>query len=418
MTSRQLPVERPQNVVFLPFLAAIALAACDPGSSTGRGDMTLSLEPHDGELTTVIDTVNGIIRTANAGVAPEWQLSHVVSIGPRSVTDEGSPDEFGSVSSVTLGPNDAVYVADAWNREVRVFGLDGAHRLTFGRPGEGPGEFDGLYSLAWVGDRLLAMDPHLGRISEFSAEGEWLGQRTTVRGLTGSARNIRFYPLGENSVMAYGVRGALVEGVYVGHDNRSVTGDTVPVPTAPPGPAASVTCSLDGGQRLRFFSIPFGAKFVQHPGPGGVIYSATADLYRIAVTLGDSDTLRVIERALPAEPVSDEEWAAQSAEFEEFRREQPDASCDTRALDRASSKPFIEDIHVAPDGRLWVEVIRTSGNRLEFFDPEGRLLGSVLAPPQREQRVPVFHDDLVVTIRRDELDLDHIDVWRLEPPGP
>ena len=415
--SHQLSPARPGKLVFLLLLSVSLSTACDQIPTTGRGDITLSVEPHDGPLTTTFDTLNGIVRVANAGVAPEWQLSPVVSIGPRSVTDEGSPDEFGSVASVTLGPDDAVYVADSWNREVRVFGLDGAHRHTFGRMGEGPGEFDGLYSLAWVDDRLLAMDPHLGRISEFSADGEWLGQRTTVRGLTGSAWNIRFYPVGDNSILAYGVRGDLVESVYVGHDSRGVTGDTVHALATPPGPAASVTCSFEGGRRLRFFRIPFGAKFVQHPGPGGVIYSATADIYRIAITRGGSDTLRVIERALPAEPVSDEEWAAQNTEFEEFRREQPDASCDMRALSRASSKPFIENIYVAPDGKLWVEVVRTAGNRLEFFDPEGRLLGSVPAPPLREQRVPMFHDDLLVTIRRDDLDLDHIDVWRLAGPN-
>ena len=40
--------------------------------------------------------------------------------------------------------------------EVRVFGLDGQHLRTFGRDGEGPGEFGDITSLAWVRDRLLA----------------------------------------------------------------------------------------------------------------------------------------------------------------------------------------------------------------------------------------------------------------------
>ena len=402
-----------RHPTLLLFLSAALAAACGQTPSTGNVDAALSIQPHDGALTTIIDTVNGVIRTANAGAAPEWQLTPVVSIGPKSLTDEGSPDEFGAVTSVALGPDDAVYIADALNHEIRVFGLDGAHRHTFGRHGEGPGEFDGLYSLAWVGDRLLAMDPHLGRISEFSADGELLGERATERGLTGSGEQIRFYPLGDYGTHAFGFWGDL-ERVYVRHDSGGVTGDTVPALTAPPGPAASVECRLEGGRRLRFFRIPFGAKFVQHPGQGGVMYSATANVYRIAVTRGDADTLRIIERALPPEPVSDEEWAAQSAEFDEFQREQPDASCDTRSLDRARSKPFIDDIYVAPDGKLWVEVVRTSGNHLEFFDPEGRLLGSLRAPSQAARRVPVFHDDLVVTIRKDELDLDHIDIWRLE----
>jgi hypothetical protein len=64
-----------------------------------------------------------------------------------------------------------------------------------------------------------------------------------------------------------------------------------------------------------------------------------------------------------------------------------------------------------------VEVIRTAGNRWEFFDPDGRLLGSVPAPPQKERAAPAFGVDHLVTIRQDSLDLDHVEVWRVERAG-
>ena len=73
---------------------------------------------------------------------------------------------------------------------------------------------------------------------------------------------------------------------------------------------------------------------------------------------------------------------------------------------------------MAPDGKLWVEVMRTAGNRWEIFDTEGKLLGSVPAPPRRDNRVPAFGPDYLLTIRRDSLDLDHIDVWRFAPQAP
>ena len=76
---------------------------------------------------------------------------------------------------------------------------------------------------------------------------------------------------------------------------------------------------------------------------------------------------------------------------------------------RPAAKPFIEDLFVAPDGKLWVEVVRTAGNRWEVFDTEGKLLGSVPAPPRREYVVPAFGPDYLLTIRRDSLDLDHVD---------
>ena len=147
------------------------------------------------------------------------------------------------------------------------------------------------------------------------------------------------------------------------------------------------------------------------------MFVALTDAYRIAVTRGDGDTLRVIERTLPPEPVSDEEWAAANQAFEEFRADYPDASCDPRRPDRPDAKPFIAALHVAPDGRLWVEVVRTAGNRWELFDVKGRLLASLPVRPQKERAAPAFGSEHMVTIRRDSLDLDHVDVWRIDPGG-
>ncbi len=386
-------------------LAATMAVACAQGDSTAE----------TGDLTTAIDTINGVIHVTNAGTPPEWQLTPVVSIGPSSVTEQETPDEFGRVSSVALGPDGTVFVADAANREIRVFGLDGAHLRTFGRQGEGPGEFTSIYSIAWAGDRLLVFDPPLGRIGEFSAEGEWLGQRTTTGGVTGTG--IRFYTVGADEVFRYAI-GSDMESLWVGLDSRGDTGDTLPRLRAPedlPGATPALVCRYEGG--IGFYPHTVGAKFVQQPASGGIMYSAWGYFYRIAVTAAGDDTLWVIERDLPTEPISDEEWAAGSADFEEFRERRPDASCNPRSYSRPERKPFIEEIFVAPDGKLWVEVIRTEGNRWEFFDSEGRLVGSVPAVPYKERTVPVFRGDYLATIRQDDLDLDHVDVWRLEGAG-
>ena len=390
----------------LLFILANGLAVgCEQEDSTSKS----------GDLTTTIDTVGGVVHVTSAGTPPAWQLAQVVSIGPKSVTEQETPDEFGWVSAVALGPDGTVFVADAGNHEIRVFGLDGAHLRTFGREGEGPGEFESIYSIAWVGDRLLAFDPPQGRIGEFSAVGEWLGQRRTTGGLTGTG--IRFYTVGADEAFRFAV-GSDMESLWVGLDSRGDTGDTLPYLRAAedlPGATPAIICQYEGG--IGFYSHTVGAKFVQQPASGGIMYSAWGYFYRIAVTAADGDTLRVIERALPAEPITDEEWAAGSADFEELRERRPDASCNPRSYSRPDRKSFIEEIFVAPDGKLWVEVIRTAGNRWEFFDSEGRLLGSVPAVPYKERTVPVFHGDYLATIRQDDLDLDHVDVWRLERAG-
>ena len=353
----------------------------------------------------------GITPVTNTGTPPPARLDLVVSIGPKTLTDTGSPDEFGGVSSVALGPDEEVYVADARNREVRVFGLDGSHRRTFGREGEGPGEFRSLQSVAWAGDRLLTFDPAQARIGEWSPEGEWLGQRGMRTGVSGHRRLVRLYPVGPDEVFRFALPG--LKRSYVGMNSRGETGDTLAWLRGPSsGPPSYIVCTHEEG--LAEFLVPFAPQFLQHPGPGGVLYSALTDAYRIFVTRNDgAEVLMVIERSLPAESFSTAEWRAANAEFHEWRETRRGVSCDPREPTRPDAKPYIEDLFVAPDGKLWVEVVRTAGNRWEVFDTDGRLLASVPAPPRREDVVPAFGPGYLLTIRRDSLDLDHIDVWRL-----
>ena len=392
----------------LPF--AVPVLALLAGVAAGCA----SEAPPPTGLTITTDTVGGIVHVTSTGTAPEWQLTPVVSIGPKSLSETGAPEEFGRVNSATLGPDEAVFVADGFNDEVRVFGLDGVHRRTFGRNGDGPGEFRSLYSVAWMGDRLLTLDSSLGRIGAFSAEGEWLGQQRVEGSVSGSPAGLRLMPVGPDEFYRLGLLSneTGIESLFVGHNIRGETGDTLSRLQPPPGPAGFILCRYGG--MITSFSIPFGPGLAQHPGPGAVMYSAMTDAYRIAVTAGNGDTLRVIERPLPPEPISDEEWAAGNRDFEELLAERPDAECDPRRPSRPETKSFIQGIFVAPDGKLWVEVIRTAGNRWEFFDAEGRLLGTFPAPARKQDAAPAFSADHLITIRQDSLDLDHVDVWRIE----
>ena len=149
-----LPGTRASNVLLLLSLTPV-MAGCSSDPAPAAGD-----------LATTIDTVGGVVRVVNSGTAPEWQLTLETSIGPKSLAvGGGGPEEFGRVTTAMLGPGDEVYVGDSQYLEIRVFGLDGEHRRTFGRDGEGPGEFPGhINSLAWVRDRLLAIDLIGGRI--------------------------------------------------------------------------------------------------------------------------------------------------------------------------------------------------------------------------------------------------------------
>lgn len=380
--------------------------ACSPDSDSAPGDSSA-----DG-VTTTIDTISGVVRVTNAGTPPRWQLTHVASIGPKSLSETGSPDEFGRVYDVALGPDESVYVADEMNHEVRVFGVDGVHRFSFGRQGEGPGEFGRLFSVVWLGGGLLTLDALLGRISQFSAEGEYLGQRRVRGAMGGPPGWVRFYPVGADE--AYRVTPATDPTPgrwweFIGLDSRGETGDTLSLLAGP----SAVTIECEHGDRISFFDIPFGTKLVQRPGPGGVMNSATTGAYRIALTDADDDTVRIIERSLSPEPISDDEWAEGNREYRALRDTFPLMRCDPLRPPRPDAKPFIEEIDIAADGTLWVEVIRESGNRWEVFDTDGRLLASLPAPP-RGHLPPAIGTDHVLTVRRGDFDLEYVDVWRID----
>lgn len=392
---------------FLVLFGSTLPNACTPDTDSAFADSS----PDD--AITTIDTIADIIRVTNAGSPAQWQLIQVASIGPKSFTDDGSPDEFGEVYDIALGPEESVYVADGMNNEIRVFGLDGSHRFTFGRSGEGPAEFARLSSVVWLGDRLLALDTEQGRISEFSAGGEYLGQRRIRGRMSGGAGWPRFWRVGDAEAYHVTIPVTSTPGrwwEFVGVDSRGETGDTL---LQLEGPSVATIRCEPSRDRSSFFEIPFGAKLAQRPGPGGVMYSALSDAYRIALTSATDDTVRVIERSLPAEPISDDEWEAGNARYRALRDTFPLMSCDPLRPPRPGAKPFVEDIDIAYNGTLWVEVIREAGNLWEVFDTEGRLLASLDAPA-RGSLPPAINADHVLTVRKDELGLDHVDVWRIE----
>lgn len=402
------------RVPILPALAsAVALAAACAQDDAAR----------PGDFATTFDTIAGVVHVTNTGTPPPARLVPVVSIGPKTLTDTGSPDEFGGVTSVALGPDGDVYVADGRNFEVRVFGLDGAHRRTFGREGEGPGEFQALSSLAWAGDVLLTMDPMLGRVGEWSGEGEWLGQRRT-RGRRTGWPGPRFYAVGPDELYLQGLGssyemsfGSALRSLYVGLNSRGATGDTLPELPEPSDASPSAIFCQYGEGFITAFGIPFAPSLFERPGPGGVMYSAFTSDYRIAVTRNHgADTLRLIQRPLPAEPVTDAEWEERTRRFEEWSAENKDADCEPSGPTRYATKPILGPFEIATDGKLWVTVLRMDGDLWEIFDTEGRLLASVPRPPHKPTGVaPAFGpSDHVLTIRGDSLDLDHVDVWRLE----
>ena len=75
-------------------------------------------------------------------------------------------------NDATILPDGRIVVANTGTNELRVFGADGVHLATWGRDGEGPGEFTNLAGVAsWPGDSVVAWNRWTWVISVFDAEG-------------------------------------------------------------------------------------------------------------------------------------------------------------------------------------------------------------------------------------------------------
>ena len=79
-----------------PSLRLLVILATIPAVSCDRQE---SASP-TGDFSTTMDTVGGVVHVANTGTPAAWRLTRVVSIGPKSVMEQETPDEFGRVSAV------------------------------------------------------------------------------------------------------------------------------------------------------------------------------------------------------------------------------------------------------------------------------------------------------------------------------
>lgn len=122
--------------------------------------------------------------------APAWGEDEGwrVAAGPRVDIGlaDGDPEyQFGRVVGALRLADGRVAVADGQANHVRYFDAGGRHLATAGRPGGGPGEFEGLMRLLRLpGDSLAAWD-WSNRLSVFDPAGEFV-RPVTLRSWEGS----------------------------------------------------------------------------------------------------------------------------------------------------------------------------------------------------------------------------------------
>ncbi len=339
------------------------------------------------ERDTVGDTV--IVRTLAGSV---WGAEAVLEPELRIGVFEGEePFMFGELESLAVAPDGSIYAMDTQVPALRKYGPDGAYLGTFGREGEGPGEYRGPDGgLAVLPDgRVVLRDPRNARLQVYSATGE---------------------PV-----------------------------DTVAAPTWEFEEARIVAQQVleGGGANTSVNNVPFSPAKHWAFSPLGYMVGGVSDRYAIDLFRRDGPVLR-IERLHDPVPVTAGERENQEERTRwGMRRTQPDWTWNGPPI--PDHKPPFRNLYVGKDGRIWV-LLHTAGERIpdhqldapaegpdprppvrwrerpafDVFEPDGTYLGRVSAPPQLSLRpYPVVEGDWVWAVVRDELDVQYVSRFRV-----
>ncbi|MCI0432886.1 MAG: 6-bladed beta-propeller [Gemmatimonadetes bacterium] len=368
-------------------------------------------------ITVTLDTLNGIEIVRSEGETAGGSFEMVVTLGSSGGLATPAADEFAWVSSVALGPDRLLYVADLEHDYIAVFDTSGVLVRTLGREGNGPGEFQSVYSIAFVGDTLLTLDIGAGRIGRFAGE-RWHGYEPAVGRLTASPVEYRLYAVGPRETYQWAYRAAddLFQPTWRGHGRATGVEWRRTAPAIETPFPDKVVCTL--GRGFSWFDHPRVPRALAHPAPGASVYLAATDRYRIAHVRSDGDTIRVIERDVAPPLLVDAEWQAIEARFTAWLEGKDVRQCEPRALTRPATKPAIESLQVDVAGRLWVERNLEQGTRWEIFDEQGRLTGSLPGfDHDRQRSVPWLGPDHIAWITRDSLDIPFVHLARVHLTG-
>jgi hypothetical protein len=353
-----------------------------------------------------------------------WRLSAEPSLDIGML--DGPPQyQFGRVTGAVRLGDGTVVVGDDQSKELRFFDRSGRHLRTVGREGGGPGEFKAVGLLGVVGDSLMVGDYNNRRVSVFAPDGK------LVRAVPLDAAGSRDFTipvgyLGDGSVLVSS------SGVFDGGSRSGVSRDSVRyLRLAPAGGAprelgrfaGSEMFVQSGGGTVMVGPRAFGRSAEISVVPDGFFYGAS-DTYQIGRYDASGRLLRLVRRPQEVRPVT-------PADIERYREARLKLAAETRggrfrqmqekslaAMSYPETMPAYGDVQADRAGNLWVsdfQVTPEDPGTWTVFDPEGRMLGTVATPARF--RAFEIGADYVLGVWKDELDVDHVRMFRLEKPG-
>lgn len=306
--------------------------------------------------------------------ATEIQLTEELRVGGIDGPEEYT---FGSVTTLAPAPDGSVVVADGQVPVIRRYDAAGQFIADVGRRGEGPGEYLSLDGLAALEDgRLVVWDGRLRRLSFFGANGIYTESASIPVGM-GGWRGFVWSPQGDLFIRAIPETGFVEtpDGTPADWSRVTLDGDIerlAPVPIEERIGPRYVLAGRGG------YYYPFVTATLSAMSPDGSLYRVRNDEYAIYHVHPDG-TETVIRRDEPRVRLRSEEKAEWEARSESFAQRTPDRRSDFFPIPEV--KPFIRELVVDIDGRLWVSRY-TEAEFMEYSESE--------AADRREQNLPSY----------------------------
>jgi hypothetical protein len=148
-------------------IIALALLASQTAAAASGQDKWKGTVVKEGDVTVVKNPKEPIYKT------PILELKEELSIGGPEAKGQAV---FDRIREFVVDDNGNFYITDSKENHIKVFDKSGRYLRTIGRPGQGPGEFDGIMGLSIVRTtgELAVNDVLQRRLSFFKTDGTFL----------------------------------------------------------------------------------------------------------------------------------------------------------------------------------------------------------------------------------------------------
>ncbi len=351
---------RASAVRILGLLVVPILSGC--GESADPDAWQVSVEIVDGRT---------VVHNPSRGLWNRQEELCIVEDLRLGTLDGDSPELFGVITAISVSGQGDIAILDGQAREVRLFDREGAHLATFGRSGEGPGEFQGPTAVHFdpLG-RIWVVDARASVYHLFASDGLFVRAHRRDP----SAGVIVGYP---GAVAADGFFDpALHVGpdrrvgrLYVRIDTTGAVADTLP-------PVVEIHRTFD--DLLPAGLSPYIPRIISAPERGGDTWVASTDQYTVYRRSAVGDTILEIRVDSEERRLSAEQEDTVRAVIDRF--DSPVAPPVDRRAARVGWQ-FLRSLHSDDDGRLFVrpmiETFEGQDRLFDVFDVEGRYLGRI-----------------------------------------